>query len=278
MTWLKEYFGAGGAGISNCQNSTGLAGGQPVDPVPQQPYGTTVASLPGKIEIENFDISGKGKDENGVSNISFSEGDSENHGDSDYRADEKTGVDFYKGGTGVVIGYTNAGEWYEYTVNVAEESEYTLFASVASGNATSSFKIYVDDKDVSGEIAVPQTADGSWDVYEDVKVPLNGKISAGKHVIKFEVVGAYVNVDYLNFVKGANAEPPSAIGQNVNMAVDQFSLYDIFDIQGVHVGRLGAYNMEQAVYTVKNGNLLSKGVYQLRNRNTGKIQTLRIAK
>ncbi|MCF0217213.1 MAG: endo-1,4-beta-xylanase [Fibrobacteraceae bacterium] len=277
MTWLKDYFASS---KDKCQNSTGLAGGKEVDPVPQEPYGGKAAEIPGKIEIENFDVSGAGKDENGKSNISYSEGDGENHGDADYRADEKTGVDFYKGGSGTVIGYTNAGEWFEYTVNVAKDGEYTVFASVASGNETSSFKIYVDDQDVSGEIAVPKTGE-DWNTYKNVKVPLKSRITAGKHVVKFEVVGAYVNVDYLNFVEGANAEDPeipSAITQNVNMAVDVFGLYDIFDMQGVQVGRLGAYNMDQAVSTVKNGNLLSKGIYQLRSRNTGKVQTLRIAK
>ena len=93
MTWLKDYLSKN-KGV----NTTGLATGvlTPVEPEPQLPFKGEALAVPGKIEIEDFDIPGKGKNEDGTSNESYGD-DSENHGDSDYRKD--TGADLYKKAT-----------------------------------------------------------------------------------------------------------------------------------------------------------------------------------
>ena len=90
MTWLKDYLSKN-KGV----NETGLPTGDlaPVPPEPQLPFKGEAFAVPGKIQAEDFDIPGKGKNEDGTSNQSYGD-DSENHGDSDYRKD--TGVDLYK--------------------------------------------------------------------------------------------------------------------------------------------------------------------------------------
>ena len=110
-------------------------------------------ALPGKIEAENFDVPGKGKD-----GTSYYDADSENHGDSDYR--KGTGVDLYKKATGVIVGYNSEGDWLEYTVNVKDAGDYTMFAAVAAAGSTSSFKLSLDGKDITEEIAVPAASSG----------------------------------------------------------------------------------------------------------------------
>ena len=79
-----------------------------MDPEPQTPFKGEALAIPGKIEVEDFDIPGKGRNEDGTTNDSYSD-DSENHGDSDYRKD--TGVDLYKKATGIAAGYNTTGDW-----------------------------------------------------------------------------------------------------------------------------------------------------------------------
>ena len=280
MTWLKEYLSK-----NTGNNTTGLTGGEPVEPVPQAPYNGSAAKVPGKIEAEHFDIAGVGKGNN-----SYSDGNTENQGDADFRVDEP--VDIYKGGTGMVLGYTEPGEWLEYTVNFDTEGAYSFFANVSAGNEGSSLNLYIDDALVIEELAIPQTGEENWDTYEKVGAQI-AKISKGEHVVKLEVVGGYFNIDYLTFVAGANAEDPepntgigggtqedpSAIAGELHLNVNKLGQYDVFDMQGVYIGRLSAYSMEQAVSTVKHSDFISaKGTYFIKSKNTGKVQAIRLVR
>ncbi len=280
MTWLKEYLSK-----NTGNNTTGLTGGEPVEPVPQAPYNGSAGKAPGKIEAEHFDIAGVGKGNN-----SYSDGNTENQGDADFRVDEP--VDIYKGGTGMVLGYTEPGEWLEYTVNFETEGAYSFFANVSAGNEGSSLNLYIDDALVIEELAIPQTGEENWDTYEKVGAQI-AKISRGEHVVKLEVVGGYFNIDYLTFVAGANAEDPepntgigggtqedpSAIAGELHLNVNKLGQYDVFDMQGVYIGRLSAYSMEQAVSTVKHSDFISaKGTYFIKSKNTGKVQSIRLVR
>nr|WMX25150.1 endo-1,4-beta-xylanase [uncultured bacterium] len=280
MTWLKEYLSK-----NTGNNTTGLTGGEPVEPVPQAPYNGSAGKAPGKIEAEHFDIAGVGKGNN-----SYSDGNTENQGDANFRVDEP--VDIYLGGTGMVLGYTEPGEWLEYTVNFDTEGAYSFFANVSAGNEGSSLNLYIDDDLIIEELAIPQTGEENWDTYEKVGAQI-AKISRGEHVVKLEVVGGYFNIDYLTFVAGANAEDPepntgigggtqedpSAIAGELHLNVNKLGQYDVFDMQGVYIGRLSAYSMEQAVSTVKHSDFISaKGTYFIKSKNTGKVQAIRLVR
>ena len=119
-------------------------GGKIITPIiPQAPYKDVVAAIPGKIEVENYDVGGPGK--------SFLDKDDDNKG-GQYREDA---VDIVKGGSGYAIGYTQEGEWLEYTVNVVEAGEYGVSASYATSSENSGAKLYVDDKAVGDAIMFP---------------------------------------------------------------------------------------------------------------------------
>ncbi|QRK04741.1 carbohydrate-binding protein [Archangium violaceum] len=88
------------------------------------PY-SGVAQLPGRVEAEHFDKGGEGS--------AFHDGWSYNQGDV-YRTSE--GVDIRTvadTGGGYGVGWTDAGEWLGYTVNVTRTGTYTVQARVASG-------------------------------------------------------------------------------------------------------------------------------------------------
>ena len=192
----------------------------------------------------------------------YSDQDSENHGDSDYRKD--TGVDLYKAGDGVALGYTQTGEWLEYTVDVKAESEYNIEASVAAGNSTSAFKLYIDDKAISDEVSVPQTADNSWDTYKTITVKEGVKLSAGKHVLKLEITANYVNLDWIQFTDAKETIGLSKVRLDMTEAESSFSVYSM---QGKKLGTFTAKGIADAMNLVKTDANLRKqaqGVFFVR--------------
>lgn len=293
MTWLKDYFKNH---LADGKNETGLSGGSnyvPPEPVPRKPFKGSAFELPGKIEAEDFDISGVGETD-GVSNVSYNEGDDENHGDAkDYRKDT-TGVDLYKKATGVVVGYNSEGDWLEYSVNVKDAGDYTFFAAVAAAGSTSSFQMSLDGKSLTDKISVPAASAGE-DNYNDYnKVSANVTLPAGKHILRMTVTGAWFDVDYFTFVAGKDATDPEpiastenpkgddstvVIGQNI--LLDQHSLQDyyVMDPKGARMGVMSAYGFDAAAEILQNsGAVTASGVYYLRNRRTGEMQKVRVVR
>ena len=293
MTWLKEYLKSN-KGV----NTTGLATGEgvgeitPVEPIPQEPFKGSPIAIPGKVEVEDFDKPGQGKNEDGTDNASYGD-DGTNQGDSDYRKD--TGVDLYAKGTGVAAGYNNTGDWLEWTVNIAEAGDYTAVASAAS-NGTGTFTLSIDGKSI-GEF----TVEGSgFDAFADVKQKVT--LPAGKHVLRMDVTKEYFDIDYINFVKGEVADNPGQGGDNpgqgggnggenppgpgteaiqtgIHMATPELTAYDVFDVNGVRLGRMRAYTMDEAVNTLKNtSDIKVQGIYLLRSVKNGAVKTVRVAR
>lgn len=285
MTWLKEYL-ATNKGV----NTTGLAGGTTVEPEPQKPFkGAAFDILAGRIEAEDFDIPGVGRNEDGTSNNSYGDADSENQGKSTYR--EGTGVDI-KDGIGSnqhAIGWNATDDWLEYTINVKEAGDYTLFAAVSGEGGQLKFSLDGEDigdvLTVSKSNAEPSDEEVDESVYGDFfKVKTNVTLPAGTHILRMTVVKQWFDLDYFNFVKGKDAEDNAPVGTeaiagNIHMAAHHLVQYDLIDIHGKRLGSISAYTMDQAIATAKNWNTVkSTGVYFLRSRATGKVHSLRIVK
>lgn len=269
MKWLEEYF------AQNLDKGQYNITFTPTEPVPQEPFGGVATKVPGKVEVENFDKPGVGRNpDTKESNASFSDKSSENAGKSTYRSEDAPAVDLYDEGTGVVLGMTQTGEYLEYTLDFAE-GDYEVIVNASSGNATSAFQLYIDGKAVGDEVKMEQTGDNDWSVYKDVTVKI-GKVSAGKHVFKLAITGDYVNIDYFTFQADGVVSIGSKPQLNTTVVRDD---YDLFTMNGVFMNRLTAYGMDAAVSMVKsNGINLPKGMYFLRSKATGNLQTVRIAK
>ena len=290
MTWLKEYLSK-----NKGANTTGLATGDvtPVEPVPQEPFKGSPIAIPGKVEVEDFDKPGQGKNEDGSSNASYND-DGENHGDSDYRKD--TGADLYKKASGVVLGYNQEGDWYEWTVDVKKAGDYTVFASVATENSTSSFSLSVDGKVAVEKVALSGT---NFDDFSNVKA--NITLPEGKHVLRMDVTGSWFDIDYFNFVEGKDAKDPAeggseggkeggnggeggdkpgeAIRTTIHMETPVLSAYDVFDVNGVRLGRMRAYSMGEAVEILKStSDIKVQGIYLLRSVKNGAVKSVRVAR
>ena len=250
------------------------------EPEPQTPFGGNVWSIPGKIEAENFDEPGYG-----AGNDSYAENDSEDHGaesngGKSYR--EGTGVDIYKKTSGYVVGYNQSGEWLEYTVEVAEAGDYTMYAAVASANATSSFQLSIDGDDITEEIAVPKN-DGEENYDDYNKVSANVTLPAGKHILRFTVTGDWMDIDYINFVKGKNAEDDCPIGGcttaigGVKFQNKVADSYRVFDLKGSVLGTIDLARTGNASAALKAAGF-KRGVYMLKHVQGNKTFVVNFAK
>lgn len=233
-------------------------------PVPREPFKGKALAIPGKIEMEDFDITGVGKGNN-----SYNESDIENHGDSDYR--KGTGVDLYEKASGIIVGYNQAGEWLEYTVNVAKTGTYTMNASVASANSTSGFKLSMDGKDITEEIAVPQASSGedNYDDYNTVKAKV--ELTEGEHILRFTVTGDWMDIDWIEFsdetVGLANIRLTSFESENS---------YNVFSATGKHLGRVDL-NGASMVQALENAGY-ARGTYMMRSVKGNQIHRVNVAK
>jgi len=146
----------------------------PVVPFSGTPYTGTAISLPGRIETENFDVGGEG--------VAYHDTTASNDGGF-YRSE---GVDICTCGSpyGLSVGWTQPGEWMEYTVNVATYGTYkfqTLTATIVSGTAV---HIEVDGVNVTGQMTLPNT--GAWHVYGATSsTPVT--LTAGQHIVRVAV-------------------------------------------------------------------------------------------
>ena len=166
---------------------------------PREPYNGE-KQIPGVFEAEDFD--------SGAEGLSFHDSDNTNEGDvKNYRTDAG-GVDFVKGNDGCVIGYTAAGEWLEYTVNVTESGNYSYEATVSSGSTGSGFNIGLVKEDGSvvtlAKVDVPQTGDNDWSKYKVVTGDLKSPLEAGQQILRITINAPYVNIDKIEFKLGGS--------------------------------------------------------------------------
>ena len=106
-------------------------------------------------------------------------------------------------------------------------------------------------------------------------------LAAGKHVLRLDVTKEYFDIDYINFVKGdvPVEEDPMFVQPSIQIDENGLQDYFVFDAHGVNLGVLSAYGFEGAAEILQNtGDIKASGIYYLRNRWTGKMQSVRISR
>ena len=74
-------------------------------------------------------------------------------------------------------------------------------------------------------------------------------------------------------------DDPIAIGSKLRLKQGTLQNYDVFDMQGVRLGKLTAYGFNEAAQMLRASSAAkSSGIYFLRNRNTGKMQRVGVVK
>ena len=129
--------------------------------------------IPGKIETEHYDEGKPGE--------AYYDADEKNLG-VDYRG--VTQVDIEKrddASNGHGIGWTKAGEWVAYSVDVKESGDYDVKFVLSAPSEGGKIHLDFNGKDATGPIAVPNT--GSFQKLGSV-VKKNVPLEAGKYVMK----------------------------------------------------------------------------------------------
>jgi uncharacterized delta-60 repeat protein len=158
--------------------------------LPQSPFKGSPFGVSQTIQAEDFDTGGEG--------VAYHDTDARNIG-AYYRTSE--GVDIERTGDvggGYNVGWANAGEWMEYTINVPAGT-YTIDTRVATTKNGGSFHYEIDGQRVGGDVVIPNT--GSYQTYQTVTSNL-GTLSAGTHVLRLVInpsplSGAVANFNWL---------------------------------------------------------------------------------
>jgi hypothetical protein len=237
------------------------------NPPERKAYNEKVATIPGKIEAENYDEGGN--------RFTFYDKDSENQGKA-YREDAVDIVSL-DGSTcsdepcsGYAVGYTQAGEWLEYSINVESDAEFAIVANLATASETSGFQLFVDDKAVTDSITIPQI-DTTWNVYKEVDLD-TVKLEKGEHILRVMITGAYVNVDWIVF---ALPTPPvtGIVPRDLQLSRTTSAPLSVFSMTGKYLGKVNASADVSA--TLKAAGY-AKGMYILRAAGQNKILRVQV--
>jgi GH35 family endo-1,4-beta-xylanase len=181
--------------------------------------------LPGTVQAEDFDVCAEG--------VSYHDSNSDKEGDAaSYRSD-CDGIDVVKGNGGYALGYTNQGEWMEYTVNVKSAGTYDFVATASSGTTNSGFRIGLMKDGVETQLAtvsVPQTADNSWGTYTTISGTLSKGLGTGPHTLRITITGSNCNIDKIEFtfksdVKYITQDDDFLNGQRYNLGGQRVNQY-----------------------------------------------------
>lgn len=167
--------------------------------VEQTPYPGTPWNIPqDKILVVQFD--------NGGPEISCHDNEIEMQGGNNFRPGTGVETENSNNGDGN-IGYTNTGEWLEYTVNVQETGVYAMSARLASAGG-GALRIYLNGEDKTGSLPIIST--GSWGNYRDTiiaKIPMQ----AGKQIMRVLIDQRGVNLSSYKFTLLSGENIPSEV-------------------------------------------------------------------
>jgi uncharacterized protein involved in high-affinity Fe2+ transport len=154
----------------------------------EAPYGGTAAAVPGTVQAENYDTGGQGV----AYNVTAVNGSA-----NSYRSD---GVDLEATtdtGGGYDLGWTAAGQWFKYTVNVATAGTYTVGLRLAAPTAVTD-ALHIDNSagtNLSGNVTAPAT--GGYQTWTTVTATVT--LPAGTQTLTVDQDNPGWNINYLAF-------------------------------------------------------------------------------
>ena len=177
--------------------------------VGQTPYGGTPHPVPGTVEAEDFDLGGedKGYHDNSIGNAGNA-----------YRTTENVDIQNCDEG-GYNLAYVGNGEWLEYTLDVTQTGLYTVSLRVATPNANRLAHLDIDDVNISGSLAIPNT--GAYQNWQTVSFS-NVMLTAGISVLRLTMDADNFNVSYIQF------ELNTVIADNNTDASAAHGLFEVF--------------------------------------------------
>jgi hypothetical protein len=216
--------------------TAGTGGGDP-GPGTSGPFGGTPASLPGLLQVENFDV--------GANGVAYSDTTAGNSG-GQYRSTDVDIQSTSDTGGGYNVGWTAAGEWLKYTVNVTTAGTYNLEFRVAAPAQGATFHLEVNGTDKTGPLTVPNTGDyQSWTTVTKTGVSL----AAGQQVWRLVIdspgpSGVVGNFNHIRVASsGGGSDPDPGTGGSTPFGGTPVSLPGTIQAENFDEGPSGvAYN------------------------------------
>ncbi len=169
-------------------------------PKVQTPFLGKPFELPGIINAVDYDLGGP--------NVAYLDADPETNNGGYYRRLE--GVDIQQNGSnGFYVHETVSGEWLEYTVNVKTAGDFEMTVLLGSDQDNRRYSMEVDGTNITGgTVTIPGTQSSTdWsNIKRDVT------LTAGKHVIRFNVVSGGFNIYQFIFNARLTGLPQGLLG------------------------------------------------------------------
>jgi hypothetical protein len=114
---------------------------------------------------------------------------------------------------GLNIGYTTAGDYLTYLIDVQTSGDYEVLFRLAVGDALASFDLYINDQ-YAGNIESEDT--GGWQFWETHS--LTTSLETGENEIRIEFIDGGMNINWLELIGpqdapvGLNLKQPMVIG------------------------------------------------------------------
>jgi hypothetical protein len=199
------------------------------------PFNGTMCQIPGTIQAEDYDEGGEG--------FAYHDATAANEGSS-YRTTE--GVDIEVCGEGGFnVGWTAAGEWLSYTVNIDSTMDYDLDVRAAVNTASKINVTFSNGNISTGDISL--AASGGWQAWKTY-TKKGISLQKGVQEMKINMVEAGFNLNYLIFrrsfplqINTVNDKPELIVYPNplnndrLNISVNNRTLSNlvtIYTIQG----------------------------------------------
>jgi endoglucanase len=123
---------------------------------------------------------------------------------------------------GYHVGFTNKGEWINYTVEIDETAAYSLDARIAGENAGGQFHISFNGEAITETQTLEAT--GGWTTFATHSIQ-DILLEKGKHVITLHIDGAVsFNISSLTFTKTGESSTLDAIALNGELGSDESSV------------------------------------------------------
>ncbi len=212
--------------------------------------------IPGIVEAENYDID------------AFSDSDGKND-TTGYRTDDAGIVGT---GDGYALGYTTAGDFFEYTLDVTAGGKYAVTVRGATGiSGESAATLAIGDQSVQARIP----GGDSWNVYTEVEAG-EFELLAGTQTLRLTIDNSYLNIDWIQF---KSMETDRIVARYQLDARPAKIHVQVFDLNGnlVRTSDHFAVSATDAWNSIKSG--LQSGIYILRYRSAGTpARSLRVSR
>lgn len=205
-----------------------------IDAMIRQPYSDAAIPFKNHQVIDGYKLYGVDYDL-GADNIAYHDGVVANyHGSTGSYTAWNTGWAYRNDGVdidvctdestnGYAVGWTQEGEWLQYTINVVESGVYDLNIRTASQVNQNQLSIFVNDLPASQSITIPNS--GGWTTWQTTQAK-DIYLSAGKNVLRLNIDEGEYNFNYVEFVgpQAPSATQPELLAATVQQQNDSLIL------------------------------------------------------